>query len=864
MVKLKWIFIILLFAQSIRVNAQDKVLRTKITLQISNALVTDVLNEITEKYAIFFSYDPEIFISKERKNYSFINQSLENVLEEILASHIGFKVINNQVILYQKPDDEIKKQTVRGHIVDKDTKMPLIGVAVVIMNINPVKSTITNRDGYYMIQNVPVGRQTLMISYLGYKTVTLDNVLLLSAKEKILDIELEESVEEIEEVIVSAYARKENALNSMAIVGARSFSTEETEKYAGSWGDPSRMAMNFAGIVMASDERNDIIIRGNSPTALIWQLEGVPIPSPNHFDNLGANGGPVSILNNNTLSRSDFFTGAFPAEYGNGYSGVFDLRMRNGNDDKYEFTIQSGFAGYELGVEGPIFRRNKSSFVVNYRYSMLGLVDNLLWIGELPHYQDISYKVNIPYKKGNISLFGFGGASYIVFTNDITGEDLQWNWTVDEKDASNTWFSGIKNTHFITNNTHIVNAFTYSIRSPMGDMKYSRNGEQVGKIIEEDDDEFKYTYSFKLISKLNRKNMVKSGIRLDKTDVSSVNYDNYIRNDSIIHEKLFEYHHYNIFTLNAFIDFQHKFTDRISLNTGIHYQHFFLNNTKSFEPRMGLKFQYSEKGKVGLVYGNHCMVQPLYYYLQSNGAENNLNENLDFTRSHQYVLGHDYSFSKNLRMKVELYYQDLYDIPVHMSDGTFSLINYGYSDEMVWSDSLVNKGTGDNFGIDITFEKFLSDGYYFLITGSLFNSTYRGSDGVKRNTRYNGNYVFNALGGYEFKIGKNSLMDFNIRCVYAGGMRYIPIDLDRSRELGYPYYLYDQGYDDQLNNYFRLDFRTGFVFQQRRLTHEIAFEITNITNHKNEFTRIYDESADNIVSEYQQGFFPMGMYRLSF
>jgi hypothetical protein len=200
-----------------------------------------------------------------------------------------------------------------------------------------------------------------------------------------------------------------------------------------------------------------------------------------------------------------------------------------------------------------------------------------------------------------------------------------------------------------------------------------------------------------------------------------------------------------------------------------------------------------------------------------------------------------------------------------LSDNVYSLINYGYSDEIFeWSDSLVNKGTGENYGIDITFEKFLSDGYYFLFTTSLFNSTYKGSDGIKRDTRYNGNYVFNALGGYEFKIGKNSLMEISIRSVYAGGMRMIPMDGDRSGDLGYPSYLNDQGYGEQLNNYFRLDTRTGFVWQRPKTTHEIAFEITNLTNHKNEYTRIYDYVTQNFISEYQQGFFPMALYRLSF
>lgn len=143
----------------------------------------------------------------------------------------------------------------------------------------------------------------------------------------------------------------------MATVSARSFTVEETSRYAGSLNDPSRMAANYAGVSSTSDARNDIIIRGNSPLGVLWRLNGMEIPNPNHFGSLGTTGGPVSILNNNLLDKSDFLTGAFPAEYGNALAGVFDLQMRSGNNEKTEFLGQVGFNGFELGAEGPIGKK---------------------------------------------------------------------------------------------------------------------------------------------------------------------------------------------------------------------------------------------------------------------------------------------------------------------------------------------------------------------------------------------------------------------------------------------------------------------------------------------------------------------------
>ena len=293
-------------------------------------------------------------------------------------------------------------QTIRGTIIDQQSDSPIPGVNVMILNFDPILGCSGDFEGNFVVNDVPIGRVDVQFSAIGYKTVIIKSLLLTVSKQLVLEIKMEEDIEILNEVIIKANDGKDKPINKMATVSARSFSIEETEKYAGSLGDPSRMAQNFAGVFTAGDQRNDIIIRGNSPAGLLWRLDGVNIPNPNHFGATGSTGGPVSMLNNNLLTNSDFFTGAWPAEFGNSLSGVFDLNMRNGNNQKHEFLGQIGFNGLELGAEGPFAKSSQASYIINYRYSTLDVMNKIgfdVANGAVPKYQDLTFKVNIPTKK---------------------------------------------------------------------------------------------------------------------------------------------------------------------------------------------------------------------------------------------------------------------------------------------------------------------------------------------------------------------------------------------------------------------------------------------------------------------------------
>ncbi len=768
--------------------------------------------------------------------------------------------------------EEELTQTIRGKVIDKDTRRPLPGATVLITNMDPQKGTSTDVEGNFRFKNIPVGRKNIRISFVGYENRTLRNLILKSGKEIILTIELEEQVEELEGVVVKAYS-KDEPRNEMAKVSARSFTIEETEKYAGSWGDPSRMAANYAGVMSAGDQRNDIIIRGNPPTGLLWRLEDMNIPNPNHFGALGATGGPVSILNNNVLTNSDFFTGAFPAEYGNALSGVFDLKMRHGNNEKREYVGQVGFNGFELGAEGPFSKNSKASYLVNYRYSTLALMEKLnlnTGVGAVPEYQDLSFNVNVPTKNGNFSVFGIGGLSFIELDNekrDSTSYSYDTYEGTKTRNGSDMGTIGISYQHFPDDNSRIKTGLNYSINRVTTTVDSIATTERDEKLFyHENNTQQKIGLYNKYVNKLNAANILELGFNIENfmshyvDSAYSTTYDNYVKQLDVQKDFLMLYQTYG--------QWEHKFSDDISLYSGLNFEYFGYNDTWSLEPRLNFEWELDKKQSVNAGYGYHSQLQPLFlYFVQTRvGKEQykKTNTDMDFTNSNQWVVGYEYSFNPNLRLKTEAYYQQQHDIPVTQYESYFSLANYGSNFHLTRVDSLVNEGTSRNMGLDFTFEKFFSKNYYFLLTASIFDSKYIGSNDKLTNTAFNNNYVVNALAGYELSLSDKGTLAFNIRMVSAGGKRYTPIDPEKSKEENEACYIKDQANSKQFKNYFRLDGRISYKRDSKNITQEWALDITNLTDHKNVFRRSFSKTTNSIQTEYQQGFFPMMFYKIHF
>lgn len=764
-------------------------------------------------------------------------------------------------------------QTLRGTVLDKQTQSPLPGAVISLLNSDPVIATSTDGEGKFRLDKVPIGRWQVKISFISYKE-KVQQVILTTGKETVLNIELEENAVQTDEVTVVAEQDKTKTNNKMATVSSRVFSAEDASRYAGSRNDPARMAANFAGVSGANDSRNDIIIRGNSPLGILWRVNGLDIPNPNHFGSLGSTGGPISILNNNTLDNSDFMSGAFPADYGNATAGVFDLKMRTGNNEKHEFLAQMGFNGFELGAEGPFSKKKNSSFLINYRYSTLSVFKYIgLDFGTgsaVPQYQDIAFKADFPTKKiGKFSVWGIGGISYVeLLLKEQSKENNLYGYSNrDSYFRANVGAGGISHTYLINTSSYTkINIGTSGqynfIKSDVVDTSttpWVANTEYVNNSYTA-----RYSGNFTYNKKFNSRNFLNTGFYADIYNTSFVD-----STDNFDGKGFITLRNYKGQTLlgRVFIQWQHKFNDKLSLNTGFTHQYLFLNSSSSPEPRIGVKYNITKKQSLSFGAGLHSQVQPLYiYFSTSNTASGNIqtNKNLDFTRAAHAVLAYDVNIFNNARVKTEVYYQYLYSVPVRIRKDYFSAINLGADFDSPNIDSLVNNGTGENYGVELTIEKFYSKGYYFLITGSFFESKYTASDNIYRNTAFNGNYVVNVLGGKEFKVKQKHIIGIDVRTTLAGGKRYVPFDMAASAVAGYGIRDQSQAYVHQFEPYFRMDVKPSYKLNTKRFTHEWSIDLQNITRHDNIFQQRYDAVNKVVRVDYQLKFFILPQYRLTF
>ena len=787
-------------------------------------------------------------------------------------------------------------QTVRGSIKDKDSRISLIGATVAIYKDSSLlMGAATDVDGYFKIENVPIGRYTVIASFLGYSQVVLPNIIVNTGKEVLLPLTMEESIMKMEEIQITAARNRGEAMNEMATVSARTFSVEETERYAGSRGDPARMASNFAGVQGADDSRNDIVVRGNSPLGILYRVEGVDIPNPNHFAVAGSGGGPISILNNKVLGTSDFFTGAFPAEFGNSIAGVFDIKMRNGNNEKFEFTGQLGLFGTELTAEGPISRKKRSSFIVNYRYSTLVFFSFLginLGTTATPYYQDASFKLNFPLKRGgNVSFFGLGGASsidIIISEQDPENIEIYGDTDRDQQFKTKMGVVGANYSKSLNSSTFVklTLATSIEVQNSYHKLLYQKTDStgsfQIGAdglfVIDSLVDKLRYNFqigktsaNYYINKKFGARHVVKVGFTSD--------YYRFNMIDSVYNDATYDWsvrwdHKGDAILLQPYLLWKFRISEKLVLNTGLHGQYFTLNNSFSgIEPRAGFRYELNEKNTINFGLGLHSQLQPMYtyFYHLSLGGDSYVqhNKGMDFTKSMHYVLGHDLRIGRNMRIKTEAYYQQLHNIPVTANPSSFSLVNQGSGFSRFFPDSLENTGTGENYGLEVTVEKFFSKKYFFMLTVSLFESFYEGSDGVKRDTDFNGNFATNFLASREFQWGGNKSFSVGTKITAAGNKRYGPVDSTATVAQG------EIVYDDatrnslQLKPYFRADLKLNYKINQKKVTHEIGIDIVNLLNTKNVLKLTYapdpnDPTAPAIREEYQLGLLPIFYYKLDF
>lgn len=748
---------------------------------------------------------------------------------------------------------------IRGKILDRETQISLEGVSVQLLEGN--KGMYSNISGQFYFEKLPPGRYTLLFSLIGYQQGSIQSVEVTSGKEALIEIQLVESPIQLQEITIQAETDKLRASNELAFVSGRQFSVQESNKFAGGYSDPSRMAMSFAGVTSSgNDDNNEIIIRGNSPKGLLWRLEGIEIPNPNHFgDGQGSTSGIISMINSSSLANSDFLTGAFPSEYGNALSGVFDLKFRRGNDRKHEFKALVGVVGMEVAAEGPL-NKSGASYRVNGRYSTLELLfkTGLVKIetdGFEPAFRDYNFTFELPTQKtGKFTLWGLGGENF---------SDSDYS-TFKDRDENKVTSTGISHQLPIKKIGYINTVISFSTNTHQYFRENIINGSWINTY-DETHKEKALRYSTFFNHRMSTKWKMRTGFIISRLGFE-LNEDIWNAGQ----KKIINWIKENGHTLSTQGYSQIKFAPNnfLQLSAGIHTLHFNLNKKTTFEPRLGMEIKTGEKSSINAGFGIHSRLEPISLYLYKRQTRTGQfiqpYKDLSPSMARHTVIGFNKRVSDHSRWVIEAYHQKLYQVPVDTSKKSFySILN---ATSGIPGAILTNQGFGKNIGVELTVEQFLYKNFYYLFTLSIFQSTYQTLDLKWRNTIFNNTFAGSAVLGKEFPIGKNKkhFLSYNIRYMVRGGNRYIPILLQESIKRKTTVLDNTKAYEPKLPTYWRIDYGMAYKINKERTTWTFRIDLQNATVRKNKIRERFDNQKLEIYYNYALPLIPILAFQVDF
>jgi Carboxypeptidase regulatory-like domain len=702
--------------------------------------------------------------------------------------------------------------------------------------------------GFFKYSSLKVGRYTVMVSYTGFKPLKMEEILIISGKDTNLEFYLEEDLNQLEEVTVKAKSNQNNLLSNNKL------NIEQTSRFAATWGDPARMALSFAGVSNVKDGNNDLVIRGNSPKGMLWKIEGIEVPNPNHFSADGATGGSISALNSNVLGNSNFYTGAFPAQYGNATSGVFDIDLRSGNKEKYENSLSVGLLGIDASSEGYLIK-GKMSYLVNYRFTNTTFIKkfglNSVIGTATPKYEDLVFKLSLNNKKTDYSVWGLFGRNTADFT---------LNSFAKFENFGNFFMMGFKSKTQLNANLSLE-THLFQSNSKLVDSKIDLTPRQDNKFLQSNKKSIRFSYEIKF-NKTKFSNF-RFGQILSNLNYKVNGYSEFVFPDINLEIKDISLNSTgNAFFLQSFINWNKKSVNS-ELNLGLHNSYFYLNGKNSLEPRLQYRINSSSFSSFQIGMGLHSRLEPISIYMFKESellnAKKVNNVNLKIPKSMHFVLGYSWNETKIWRFHSEIYWQELYHIPI--ADTTFykstvSLINTTNSINLL---PLISNGKGRNKGLELTIERPLNLGYYFLMTTSVFKSTYDFYDKNNLPTQYDNRFIFNLLGGKEWVL-KNNILSLNIRNTWAGGKRVLPYKLVQNK----PVFDYNNGFTAKTPNYFKIDLKLNYMLNFKNTTSTFSLDFNNLTDRKNPYTVFFNPISNQFESINQLGFLPVFIYKFQF
>ena len=745
-------------------------------------------------------------------------------------------------------------QSIRGTVSDKQSKLNLPGATIYVLVDNEKKATLSDENGAFLIENIPVGRYQLYASYIGYEPLETETFLLQSSKESVLNIALSTGSISADEVVVTANKKAFEPLNELSVVSTRSFTAEETERIPAGINDPGRVVLSYPGVQLSDDDNeNQIVVRGNSPVGILWRLEGIDIPNPNHFAVVGSSGGGITVFSAQLLAKSDFNTGGFAAEYGNALSGAFDIHFRAGNAYKREHRVKIGLLGLDFSTEGPL-GNDRSSYVVNYRYSTLGLLSamGINFVGErvTNEFQDLSFNLSFKSKnhKSVTTVFGMGGLSeenYQPVENASERDLTIANHSEDRVRPANMMAIGVTNTYNINKRSYIK-----TVAAVMGsDIQIMNN------TLSASNQRYRYdtqryidkrlalstTYNLKVTDNFLLKTGVianlinfdffkETRLRTNSSDINDIQASTSLSGKGSTQT----FQHYSHFSL---------LNNKWRLNGGYHFLRLGINGKQSLEPRMSVQFSPKVNQRLSFSYGIHSQIPPMmnFFYQKNNEFPN---QDLELMKSQHAILAYTLYTKNKMRITVETYHQRLWNIPAsNATDATYYLLN-NYSNFPEFA--VVSEGKGQNYGLDAAIEKTFSNSYFLLVTGSILDAKTTMPDGRVFNARFNSRFTSSATLGKEFYLKNGSILQMGGRFLLKGGFRYTPHDISASLSEGR--YVADDSrfYELQVPNYNRIDARISYTYNKPKLSGKINLDVQNVLNNNNTRSVGYSSETNSL------------------
>ncbi len=735
--------------------------------------------------------------------------------------------------------DQPKTGTIKGLVLDADTKSPIVGASILI--VGTTTGAATNTSGNFTLADLPVGNYTLQFRSIGYETKSRTDVIVKSQRITFVEIELEYTAVEIGDVVVKSgyFTEEKDQPTSIS-----SYSAEEIRRAPGSAGDVSRIMLSLPSIAKIDDQLNNLVVRGGNPGENSFYLDNIEIPNINHYPIQGSSGGPIGLLNNDFIQDATFSAGGFPALYGDRLSSVMDLTFREGNREEFDGQLELHFAGVGFVAEGPL-AKPRGSWMLSVRRSFLDLLVDAIGTGVAPKYSDYQGKAVYDLAPGHtLTTLGVLGVDYIEFEKDQSVEDdnvVYGTYDGLEYALGATWrylwgTGGYSLTSVSTFGSGVDGMF-FETKSNLA-------------LIEEDTRE--QTLQLRNVNhcRYNESHAIDFGIEAKQIandyDYASPEYTN-VLGDTVPALVVDDY----ITSSKAavFASYIWRPWPRLTSTWGVRYDYFSFNRHGHVSPRFSSSYALTDRMAINAAAGIYYQSLPLILISQ-RAAYKDLKDPLAW----HTVLGTDYLLTANTKLTIEGYYKSYSNFPLDPAQPQLFVVDglaYGYY--IGNFEQLRDEGKAESYGIELTVRKKLVAGVYGLLGGSYSVSRYRGLDGVWRDRMFDNRLILSAEGGYK----PNEKWEFSLRWIFGGGPPYTPLDLEASQLINRSVLDRNRVNVERYPDYHSLNVRVDrrFHFGGSNLT--MFFSAWNVYNRKNISTYYWNEIEQQQDTIYQWSLLPV-------